>query len=72
MSAAHVRSYRIAAHAQPKDKGREGAQSFTLTVPPKIARLIPAEQEFAPELTEDGILYRPVENTVKEVPSWIK
>jgi hypothetical protein len=46
---------------------------YRLTVPPDIATVIPDNTEFAVELTEDGLLYRPVEgDPERELPSWAK
>ncbi len=35
-----------------------GQTSYKLTVPPKMATLIPAETRFTIEFTDEGILYR--------------
>lgn len=44
-----------------------------LTVPKKIADLLPEQQEFEAELTEEGLLYRPIEQVAPpKIPSWIK
>jgi hypothetical protein len=46
-----------------------------LVVPAHIARLIPEEQQFEVELTEDGLLYRPVggeEQQPVELPTWLQ
>jgi len=47
---------------------------YRLTVPPEIAEALPDDIAFAPELTEDGLLYRPVEGAddAPELPSWAK
>ena len=46
---------------------------YRLTVPPDIAAVVPADTEFVPEMTEDGILYRPVTGRSEPpVPSWAK
>jgi hypothetical protein len=46
---------------------------YRLTVPPDVAKAIPEDTEFVVELTEDGLLYRPVDGTREpELPSWAK
>lgn len=44
---------------------------YRLTVPPDIARDLDPEMQFAVELTEDGLLYRPVTERPQR-PSWAK
>lgn len=47
---------------------------YRLTVPPDIAEALPADVEFEPELTEEGLLYRPVDARAAkpDLPSWAK
>jgi hypothetical protein len=46
---------------------------YRLTVPPDIAANVPEDTEFVPEMTEEGILYRPVtDRPQRELPSWAK
>jgi hypothetical protein len=53
--------------------GTNQRKVYRLTVPPDLAEAIPNDQEFVPELTEDGILFRPVESAPeREVPAWAK
>lgn len=64
------RTYKIRKNAAGT-KGRQVV--YRLTVPPEIARNLPDDVEFSVELTEDGILYRPVvEPAEPELPSWAK
>jgi len=44
----------------------------TLSVPAGIAKVLPVGQEYEIELTDDGILYRPVESTPPVLPAWVK
>jgi hypothetical protein len=44
---------------------------YRLTVPVEIARDLDLDLEYAVELTEDGILYRPVTEKTA-LPSWAK
>jgi hypothetical protein len=53
--------------------GKSGKQRvYRLTVPPSIASDLDPELEFEPELTEDGILYRPVVEREAPKPKWAK
>ena len=45
---------------------------YRLTLPPELAEAIPPDQEFVPELTEEGLLYRPVDAAKPDLPSWAK
>ena len=47
---------------------------YRLTVPPDIARDLDPDLEYIPEVTDDGILYRPVEArpVEKKLPAWAK
>lgn len=51
-----------------------GYRTSALTVPQAIADHVPAEALFAPELTDDGILYRFVgrKTDPSRVPDWAK
>lgn len=66
---AKANAYRIRTAAVNK-----GAQTVgSLHVPNEIVNLVNAEQHFTVELTEEGILYRPLDiaEPVVEVPSWV-
>ena len=66
--------YRI----QHKPSGPAGAfKTYTLTLPTAIAELLEASNigMFTVELTEDGVLYRPVHvkpETPTDLPSWLR
>jgi hypothetical protein len=55
-------------------KQSDSVTSYSLAVPPEVARAISTETRFLCELTEEGILYRPVrpEEVVDTVavPAW--
>ena len=56
---------------------REGYAAYTLTVPATICRLLPAALAgalFTCELTDDGILFRPLSapNNSSAEPEWVK
>jgi hypothetical protein len=60
-----------------KRPGRADSTSETrlLLVPARLARMIPDDTEFRPEITEDGILYRVVKVGTRpapaQAPSWL-
>lgn len=65
-------SYRVRRLKKPDSKNDFDAAS--LAVPMEIATMLPENVRFSPELTDDGILYRPVKEVVSEsgeIPSWI-
>lgn len=65
------RSYKI----RPSQAGANGTQTvYRLTVPPEIARDLDPTLEFVPELTEEGLLYRPAASkpVEKKLPAWAK
>lgn len=46
---------------------------YTLTLPPVMAELVNEDQLFQPEFTDEGILYRRLDQTPeREQPSWVK
>jgi len=64
------RHYRI----RRSQAGSEGQQTvYRLTVPPYLAKVIPEDTEFTVEMTEEGLLYKPVPKKAKEkLPAWVK
>lgn len=64
------RTYKI----RKSQAGSGGKQTvYRLTVPPEIATRVPDDTEFVPEMTEDGLLFRPVASRPEpDVPSWAK
>jgi len=64
-------SYRIRRVVNGKRRDGTPYLAFALTVPPGIARQLAKDLEFKCELTNDGILYRPVERRPgAELPPW--
>lgn len=63
-----MRTYKLRSHRGPDDQFLAGV----LTVPAEVVRILPDGIEFTCELTEEGILYRPVEPEPERrgVPSW--
>lgn len=62
-----------ATHRMKPMTGPNPAATRLLLVPAHIARLIPDDTEFKPELTDDGLLYRVVKVGTKPAPtpSWL-
>lgn len=52
-------------------RGKSG-QSSSITIPPSIVRCVPEGIAFTYELTEDGILMRPLLTPPSPVPSWAR
>jgi hypothetical protein len=44
---------------------------YTIGIPPELGRLL-VGRYFIPELTDDGILFRPVRKKKYDTPSWLK
>jgi hypothetical protein len=57
------------------DRPADEFDAASLAVPMEIAKLLPEDMRFTPELTDDGILYRPtraITASSVEAPSWLK
>ncbi|MBA3735148.1 MAG: hypothetical protein H0W90_08125 [Actinobacteria bacterium] len=53
--------------------GTNQRKVYRLTVPPDIAELVPEEQGFVVEMTDEGLLYRLVETSPeRELPAWAR
>ena len=65
------RTYKIRSFQNGTNKKGEPFLNHSLTIPSQIARALSVELEFTCELTEDGVLYRPVTKPATEqLPSW--
>jgi hypothetical protein len=65
-------TYKLRKLTKPDD---ESFSAASLAVPMEIAKLLPDDMRFTPELTDEGILYRPtraITATSIEAPSWLK
>lgn len=52
---------------------RGNGSAFSLTVPPRVAELVPDGTVFDCELVEDGLLYRPrAEDDPAGLPDWVR
>jgi hypothetical protein len=55
------------------DRGKGEYMVYSIGIPEKIAALLPEGIRFDPELTEEGLLFRPVlPKKEPELPIWIK
>ena len=52
-------------------KLRDDGNSAQLTVPAELARRIPDDVRFIPEVTDDGILFRAVREPIGGEPEWL-
>ena len=69
-----MRTYKIVRYQQSKNK-KTGKPylHFSLTIPTEIAEKLPEGMQFQIELTDEGILYRPIGQTndvVDLLPAW--
>jgi hypothetical protein len=71
----NVRAYKIRAYINGRSKknGNE-YKNYSLTVPFEIAEALPDEMTFVPRMTDDGLLYEPVQQSKAkvELPEWAK
>lgn len=66
-------TYKIRKLRKPGTQKGDGYEASSIAVPMEIARLLPEDVKFTAELTEEGILYRPMVSAAStELPSWIK
>lgn len=66
-------SYKLRKLKKP-DTPKDQFDAASLAVPMDIAKMLPEDMRFTPELTDDGILYRPTRTITAssaEVPSWL-
>lgn len=53
-------------------KAHNGTTFGSLTVPAEVYDRVPPDTRFTIEMTEDGILYRPIAPVQEVAPSWAK
>lgn len=65
-------TYKVRKFQNGKRKDGTPFMNYSLTIPSHIAEALPSDKQFECVLTDDGILFRPVEGTGQEVelPSW--
>lgn len=69
------KTYKIRKFQNGKRNNGEPFMNYSLTIPTVIARELPDDMRFYCELTEDGILFRPLANGEGEsvdLPRWAK
>jgi len=66
------RTYKIRSFSNGKNRQGEPFVNYSLTIPSHIAEKLPREMQFYCELTEDGLLFRPVPPDQEAVvlPPW--
>lgn len=67
-----AKTYKIRRFQNGKNKAGDPFLNYSLTIPSHIAEALPDEMQFACELTEDGIVFRPAtpEDAQVQLPSW--
>lgn len=53
-------------------QAHNGTTFGSLTVPAEVYAQVPTNARFTIELTEDGILYRPIKAVEEVTPAWAK
>lgn len=67
------RTYKIRKFTNGKSKGGAAFTNYSLTIPTPIAEKLPNDMRFECELTDEGILFRPVgAPDAIDLPSWAK
>ena len=69
-----MKTYRIRKFQNGKSRDGKPYINYSLTIPSPIAERLPADMDFACELTKDGILFKPAAEVeeVVELPAWAK
>lgn len=69
------KTYKIRTFRNGKRKNGEPFLNYSLTIPTTIARELPSDMKFHCDLTNEGILFRPVEDGEgdrENLPDWAK
>jgi outer membrane biosynthesis protein TonB len=66
------RAYKIRSFSNGKNRKGDPFVNYSLTIPSTIAEKLPKDMQFYCELTEDGLLFRPVPPDQEQVvlPPW--
>lgn len=66
------RTYKIRSFSNGKNRKGDPFVNYSLTIPSHIAEKLPREMQFYCELTEDGLLFKPVPPDQEQVvlPPW--
>jgi hypothetical protein len=67
-----LKTYKIRSFKNGQNKDGKPFMNYSITVPAKIAEVLPDDVQFSVELTEDGLLFRRAEVSSDDVtvPSW--
>ena len=66
------KGYKIRAYTNGKAPDGSRYKNYALTVPNDIAEAIPNGITFIPRMTDDGLLYEPVDQAKQDLPPWAK
>ena len=66
------RGYKIRSYTNGKAKDGTQYTNYALTVPNEIAEAVPNGMTFVPRMTDDGLLYEPVDQAKPNLPAWAK
>jgi hypothetical protein len=65
------RTYKIRKFANGKARSGQAFINYSLTIPSHIAERLPEDMQFSCELTDAGLLFRPVQPQIEvELPPW--
>lgn len=64
------RGYKIRFYVSGKGKDGIEYRNYSITVPSDIAEALPKEIQFLPKMTEEGLLFEPVDHRQIELPDW--
>src|SRR5690349_24950543 len=69
-----MKTYKIRKFQNGKNKQGVPFINYSLTIPSAVAEALPEDMQFACELTEDGILFKPTasESEAVSLPTWAK
>lgn len=68
------KTYKIRTFRNGKRKNGEPFLNYSLTIPTNIAKELPSDMRFSCDLTDEGILFRPVDEQEgsETLPDWAK
>jgi hypothetical protein len=66
------RGYKIRSYTSGHSKDGSEYKNFALTVPNDIAERVPNGMTFVPRMTNEGLLYEPVDQAQPHLPAWAR
>lgn len=69
-----MKTYKIRKFQNGKNKAGDPFINYSLTIPSAVAEALPEDMQFACELTDEGILFKPAQSEAETVqlPAWAK